>query len=331
MSKKTKLGFSIIMVLSLLVAVTACSTAPATEEAAPAEEAAAAEEAPAAAGAKVGLAAASAGWPWYATFINTLQSRSDAAGWELSVLGADGDVTTQINNIQDLIAAGVDYLVVGPVDGLAVIPALKDASDAGISVIIIGNSIDESGNDYVKAVRVPDDYKMGKDSAELMVEALGGTGKIFVVEGLPGQPAVIARLQAYDDVFADTGIEVVDSQPANWDSTKAVEVTENLLTSYPDIDGILSMDGSMTPGIVQVVSEKGLSIPIVGLGGTASELALVKDGSVYGTTCMSPAANANAAADAIQAMVNGEEIEKTQIVESPKTTQANADECPGDW
>jgi ABC-type sugar transport system substrate-binding protein len=91
------------------------------------------------------------------------------------------------------------------------------------------------------------------------------------------------------------------------------------------------MDGSMTPGIVQVVKEKGLNIPVVGLGGTASELALVKDGSVYGTTCMSPAANANAAADAIQGLVNGETVEKNQIVESPKTTKANADTCPGDW
>ena len=110
-----------------------------------------------------------------------------------------------------------------------------------------------------------------------------------------------------------------------------MEVTEALLTRYPDIDGILSMDGSMTPGIVQVVNERGLDIPIVGLGGTASELALVKDGSVYGTTCMSPGAQAEAAADAIQGLVNGEDVENFQIVPSPKTTQENADECPGDW
>ena len=280
---------------------------------------------------KVGLQAASAGWPWYATFIETMEGRAAEAGWELTVLGADGDVATQVNQIQDLIAANVDYLVIGPVDGKAVVPAVKDAYEAGITVVIIGNVIDPEGDDYITAVRVPDDYQMGKDSAELMVEALGGEGRIFAIEGLPGQPAVIARLEAYDDVFGGTNIEVVDSQPANWDSTKAVEVTEALLTRYPDIDGILSMDGSMTPGIVQVVNERGLDIPIVGLGGTASELALVKDGSVYGTTCMSPGANSNAAADAIQALVNGEQVEKFQIVPSPKTTQANADQCPGDW
>jgi ribose transport system substrate-binding protein len=138
-------------------------------------------------------------------------------------------------------------------------------------------------------------------------------------------------LEAYDDVFGNTEIEVVDSQPANWDSTQAVAVTEDLLTRHPDVNGILSMDGSMTPGIVQVVKDRGLDIPIVGLGGTANELALVKDGSVYGTTCMSPGANANAAADAIEALSKGETIEKFQIVESPKTTQENADQCPGDW
>jgi ribose transport system substrate-binding protein len=305
--------------------------APTEEEAAPAEEEAAPAEEEMAEPITVGLQAASAGWPWYATFIETLEGRAAENGWDLTVLGADGDVATQTDQIQDLIAQGVDYLVIGPVDPVAVVPGIKAAYEAGIDVIIIGNLADPEADDYIAAARVPDDYNMGKDSAELMVEALGGEGRIFVVEGLPGQPAVIARLEAYDDVFAGTGIEIVDSQPANWDSTQAVTVTEDLLTRYPDIDGILSMDGSMTPGIVQVAQEAGVDIPIVGLGGTATELALVKDGSVYGTTCMSPGANANAAADAIEALAAGETIEKVQIVESPKTTQENADQCPGDW
>lgn len=260
-----------------------------------------------------------------------MKSRAEKAGGDLTVLGADGDVQKQVDQIEDLIAANVNYLVIGPADGKAVVPGIKKAHEAGITVIIIGNVVDPEADDVITAVRVPDDYKMGKDSAELMVEVLDGKGKIVVIEGLPGQPAVIARLEAYDDVFGETDIEVLDSQPANWDSTKAVEVTEALLTAHPDVDGILSMDGSMTPGIVQVAKERGLDIPIVGLGGTASELALVKDGSVYGTTCMSPGANANAAADVIEAMVKGEKVEKFQIVDSPKTTQENADQCPGDW
>ncbi len=323
MLKRNVFGF--LVILSILFTLCGCGSSEPAAPAASPEEGAAAEQV------SVGFAAASAGWPWYATFIETLEARAEEAGWELTVLGADGDVTAQVNQIQDLIAADVDYLVIGPIDGTAIVSAVKAAHEAGIKVVIIGNTIDPDGDDYVTAVRVPDDYAMGKDSAELMVEVLGGEGRIFVIEGLPGQPAVIARLEAYDDVFGETDIEIVESQPANWDSTKAVEVTEALLTRYPDIDGILSMDGSMTPGIVQVVEERGLDIPIVGLGGTASELALVKDGSVYGTTCMSPGAQAEAAADAIEGLVNGEDVEQFQIVPSPKTTQANADECPGDW
>lgn len=321
---KKSLSITLLLATILLVACGGQKTTPTEKPVVPTEE-------PTTEKVSVGFAAASAGWPWYATFIETLEGRAEDAGWDLTVLGADGDVAAQVDQIQDLIAADVDYLVVGPVDGKAVVPAIKEADEAGIAVIIIGNNVAEDGQDAITAVRIPDDYQMGKDSAELMVEALGGEGKIFVVEGLPGQPAVIKRLEAYDDVFGETDIEIVDSQPANWDSTKAVEVTEALLTSHPDVDGILSMDGSMSPGIVQVVGERGLDIPIVGLGGTANELALVKDGSVYGTTCMSPGANAEAAADAIEGLVNGDDVEKLQIVPSPKTTQDNADECPGDW
>ena len=66
---------------------------------------------------KVGMQAASAGWPWYATFIDTMEKRAKDADWDLTVLGADGDVATQVNQIQDLIAAKVDYLIIGPLDG----------------------------------------------------------------------------------------------------------------------------------------------------------------------------------------------------------------------
>jgi ABC-type sugar transport system substrate-binding protein len=72
-------------------------------------------------------------------------------------------------------------------------------------------------------------------------------------------------------------------------------------------------------------------IPVVGLGGTATELELVKEGKVVGTACQSPGMNAEDAMDAIEALEAGEMIEKRMTVNTPKTFAANADDCPGDW
>lgn len=329
MKKLLKLA-TLILVFSFLFA--ACTPAVSPTSEAVVEQPQAVEE-PTGAKLTIGFAAASSGWPWYATFIKTMEERAAANGWETITLSANGDVAAQLNQIQDLISKKVDYLIVGPLDPSAATPGLKAAKDAGIPVIIIGNDVDEEGMGYAAAIRVPDDRVLGANSAELMVEALKDqeSKKIFVVEGLAGQPAVLLRWEAMGPIFEEGGIEVVAQEPADWDINKAIKVTEDLVTRYPDIDGIFSMDGSMTPGIVQVLEESGIDVPVVGLGGTKTEVELLKAGKIYGTACMSPAANANDAMTAIEDLEAGNTVEKRLAIDTPKTTTEDADSCPGDW
>ncbi len=282
----------------------------------------------------VGFAAASSGWPWYATFIQHVEDRCKANGWESVILSADGDVATQLNQVLDLIEKKVDYIILGPLDALASVPALEKAHEAGIPVIIIGNDIDEQYWDLVAGIRVIDDRDLGRSAAEIMADVLKDkdSKKIFVVDGLAGQPAVTLRWEEMNPVFEKEGIEVVASEYADWDMVKAIAVTEDMVTRFPNIDAVLSIDGSMTAGVVQVLEESGMEdTPIVGLGGTAAELELLKDGKIVGTACQSPGMNAEDAMDAIEALARGETIEKRATVNTPKTFADNISDCPGDW
>ena len=282
----------------------------------------------------VGFAAASSGWPWYATFIQHVEDRCAANGWESVILSADGDVATQLNQVLDLIEKKVDYIILGPLDALAAVPALEKAHDAGIPVIIIGNDIDEQYWDLVAGIRVIDDRDLGRSAAEIMADVLkdSDSKNIFVVDGLAGQPAVTLRWEEMTPVFEENGIEVVASEYADWDMVKAIAVTEDMVTRFPNIDAVLSIDGSMTAGVVQVLEESGMEdTPIVGLGGTAAELELLKDGKIVGTACQSPGMNAEDAMDAIEALERGEEIAKRATVATPKTFADNISDCPGDW
>jgi ribose transport system substrate-binding protein len=279
----------------------------------------------------VGFSAASTGWPWFVNFIERFNARAEENGWETVVLSANADVPTQLNQIYDLVARRVTYLVVGPIDGSAVIPGLKAAHEAGIPVVVIGNPVASDGDAYVTATRVPDDKQMGLGSAELVVKAIGDGGTVVIIDGLAGQPAVTLRHEAIDPYFAEHNIEVLGVQPADWDSNKAATVTEDFLTRFPDVDGIFSLDGSMTPGVLRIVADVGYEGPVVGLGGTATELAALKAGTLWGTTCMSTAKNADAAMDVLEAIASGKTFEKTQAVISPPVTKENADTCPGDW
>ena len=210
----------------------------------------------------VGFAAASSGWPWYATFIQHVEDRCKANGWESVILSADGDVATQLNQVLDLIEKKVDYIILGPLDALASVPALEKAHEAGIPVIIIGNDIDEQYWDLVAGIRVIDDRDLGRSAAEIMADVLKDkdSKKIFVVDGLAGQPAVTLRWEEMTPVFEKEGIEVVASEYADWDMVKAIAVTEDMVTRFPDIDAVLSIDGSMTAGVVQVLEESGMEV-----------------------------------------------------------------------
>jgi len=77
----------------------------------------------------IGFAAASTGWPWYVSFIKSFNDGAAKHSWKTVVLSANGDVPTQLNQIRDLVAKKVNYLVVGPIDGSAVIPGLKAAKE----------------------------------------------------------------------------------------------------------------------------------------------------------------------------------------------------------
>lgn len=62
----------------------------------------------------IGFAAASTGWPWYVSFIKRFNEKAAANSWKTTVLSANADVPTQLNQIHDLVAKKVNYLVVDP-------------------------------------------------------------------------------------------------------------------------------------------------------------------------------------------------------------------------
>jgi len=329
----------VILVVSIIVLVLfmGCGKAPAETTAAEttAAETTAAETTAAEEGkVKVGWSAANAGWPWFASFAEEFEKVVVEKGFEGITLSADADVSKQIAQIKDFITMKVDYLIISPLDPEALHPVIKEAYEAGIKIINITNLLPEETLQYVTAVRVPDDVGLARGSMELIVEALNGEGEIVVVDGMPAHPGNITLWVGFDEVLnspAGQGITILDKAPANFDPIQAIEVTEDLLTRFPDADGILSIDGAMTSGVIQVVKEVGYEGIVVGCSGTLAEKNGIADGILYGTTCKSPKRDCDIALDVIEKLVAGEEVTKIENTPTVKVTMSNVDECPGDW
>ena len=97
----------------------------------------------------------------------------------------------------------------------------------------------------------------GRNAAQWLAQKLNGKGKIVVLEGIPG---VInsERVDAFNAVMADyPGIEILDSQPAYWSTQRGLEVMENYLQKYPEIDAVWTGDDDVLKGALQAYRESG--------------------------------------------------------------------------
>ena len=115
----------------------------------------------------------------------------------LVTAGDETGVSTQVNQVEDLIAKKVDAIVLNPMDGKAVVPVLKKAQAAKIPVIIVDSSV-EKGNEALYIAYVgTDNFNAGKVAGQRMVKELGGKGNVLIVRGANGSLAGDQRVDGF--------------------------------------------------------------------------------------------------------------------------------------
>jgi ribose transport system substrate-binding protein len=168
---------------------------------------------------------------------------------ELVIESADTDVAGQIQQLQNLMAKNVDAILVNPGDVNGLNATLEEAVAKGIIVI----SVDQELN-------VPSVYNVGIDqkawamtSAKWLADKLGGKGDIVEIEGFPGHPANVARMEGVAEVFAKyPDINVLATDTGKWDEATGQQVMSNFLSAYPNLTGYWTQDG-MAIGALQAV------------------------------------------------------------------------------
>jgi ribose transport system substrate-binding protein len=168
---------------------------------------------------------------------------------ELVIESADTDVAGQIQQLQNLMAKDVDAILVNPGDVNGLNATLLEALNKGIIVI----SVDQELN-------VPGVYNVGIDqkawamtSAEWLAEKLDGKGNVVEIEGFPGHPANVARMNGVAEVFAKyPDIKVLATDTGKWDEATGQQVMSNFLAAYPNMTGYWTQDG-MAIGALQAV------------------------------------------------------------------------------
>ncbi len=174
----------------------------------------------------------------------------------------------QVGQIEDLMVKGIDALVVLAHDSAPLTPIVEQVKKEGIYVVSVDRGLTKPVEDVYIA---GDNPGMGRVSAEWIAKELKGKGRIVVLEGIP---CVIntERVDAFNAVMKEyPGIEILDSQPAHWSTQKGLELMENYLQKYDQIDAVWAQDDDVLKGVIQAYKESGRDDIKILFGGAGSK------------------------------------------------------------
>ena len=311
--KKFKKILALLMCMVLTLSLTACRIVIDGEEGAVKNETTASG--------KIGLSVSTQNNPFFVTLVEGAQKAADGYGVEMSVVDAGDDVTKQVSDIEDLVSKGISVLIVNPVDSDAVTGAVEAAKAKGVKVI----AVDRVVNGVEIECQIASDNVLGAELAtQYIVDNLGEGVKVAELEGVPGASAAIDRSKGFHNV-ADTKLEVVAKQTANFDRAQGMSVMENMLQANGDIQAVFAANDEMALGAVEAISGAGKDIVVMGFDATDDALAAIKDGRMAGTIAQQPALIGKTAVDNAMKLIAGETIPTAIPVEVTLVTAENVD------
>ena len=194
---------------------------------------------------KIGLSNGWVGSEWRTQMITEAQAA--AAEWkkrgvdvEVVVQSATVDVPGQIAHVRNFINQGVDAIIINPNSPTAFDPVFKQAKQKGILIIATDAEVSSKDALYIGI----DQKSCGVKGAEWLAKTLNGKGNVVAINGVAGHPANEARIAGYREVLAKfPNIKIVNEVSGNWEQAQGQQAMQNLLATYPDINGVFVQDG----------------------------------------------------------------------------------------
>ena len=269
----------------------------------------------------IGLAVSTQNNPFFVTLVEGAKAEANKLGVDLQVTDAGDDAAKQATDIETLVSSGIEVLIVNPVDSDAVAGAVQAAVAAGVRVI----SVDRAVNGVEIDCAIASDNVAGAAMAtQYIVDTLGEGAVVAELQGITGASAAIDRSAGFHQV-ADSKLNVVASQTANFDRAQGMSVMENILQGNGDIQAVFAANDEMALGALEAISGAGKNVLVVGFDATDDAVEAVKAGRMGGTIAQQPALlGATAVQNAVK-LINGETIEKNIPVEVTLITKDNAD------
>lgn len=187
-------------------------------------------------------------------------------------------IPEQLSQVDDVIVKKPDAIVFIPVDYKALVPAVEKINAAGIPVV---NVTDRIASGKLVAYVGADDHSLGLETARHLLKAIGGKGNVVILEGVRGTLTNTDRIRGFTDALKEfPNVKLIATQPGNYQRLLALQVMENLMQSFPQIDGVLAANDAMAVGALEALEGANRKAALVGINGSKEAVELIKSGKL---------------------------------------------------
>ena len=173
-------------------------------------------------------------------------------GIELQFASADDSDKKQIEQIRQFIADGIDLLIVAPNQASTVSPAIDEAFDHGIPVIVFDR---KTNSEKFTAIIGADNHEMGRQMGEYIATQLKGHGRVLEIKGLKGSSPAIERHEGFVEALsAYPGITLVASLQGDWTEESAIKAIKGYKGDLTNIDFVFGQNDRMAVGASKALS-----------------------------------------------------------------------------
>jgi len=188
------------------------------------------------------------------------------------------DIGEQMSEMENAIVSKPAAMVFVPVDMKALGPAVAKVNAANIPIV---NAVDKSATGNFVTYVGSDDRTLARATGVALLKAMGGKGNVVIIEGTKGSETSQMRVAGFRDALKEfPNVKLLASQPGNYVRLQALNVMENLIQTYPQIDGVLAANDAMALGALEALSGAQRKALAVGINATPEAIDAIKRGTL---------------------------------------------------
>ncbi|MBD3305844.1 substrate-binding domain-containing protein [candidate division KSB3 bacterium] len=225
----------------------------------------------------------------------------------------ESEIAGQVNLVRNVVSSKPAGILMAATDAKALVPPVEEGIEEGVPIIMVDSGVD---SDAPYASITTDNYDGAYQAGKLLAEMIGGKGKVINLGITAGSETGIQRSQGFIDAIEE--FPDITLLPVQWtmaEAANAMNITSDLLTSNPDVNGIFSAAAPIAVGAAQALKARGRDkeVKLVTFDPSPEVLPLFEEGVIHAIIAQDPYQMGYRGVEMLDKVIKGGTIEDKKI------------------